>query len=161
MNSTLDISSEDEFNGDDESCENLPFGHGVWELLSADNDQGDNLTKNRMGTLTPPTGGPSGTRTIPDVESKYTTFSSEPAAISHGRCVSFNSEVSERSVIGDLLKPMKHEPDNSDSANQAASLRMQREKMLRSTLGDERYRIIEAIGAKDELIHSLFPVLTE
>ena len=54
-----------------------------------------------------------------------------------------------------------YEPNNSDSANQAASLRMQREKMLRSTLGDERYRIIEAIGAKDELIHSLFPVLTE
>ena len=110
-----------------------------------------------MGTLTPPTGGPSGTRILPGVEVKHTASSIS----SNGRCVSFNSEVSERSATGDSLKPLKHEPINSVSANRPASLEMQRDKMLRSALGDERYSIIEAIGAKDEIMNALFPVLVE
>ena len=150
-NNTLDESSSDEDHD----------GTSVWELLNADNDQGDNLTKNRMGTLTPPTGGPSGIRTIPGVESKYIASSFESMPTPHGQCVAFNPDVSGRGPTADSPKSPKHEPNNSVSANRSRSLDMQRDKMLRSVLGDERYRIIEAIGAKGELMHALFPVLTE
>ena len=95
-----------------------------------------------------------GEENLPEEEAKNT----EP----HSPCVAFNDRV--EVYEPDVNKPamIKHEPKpNSGSASSRSSIAMQREKMLKSVLGDDRYNMVKALGAEGELLDALFPVTTE